>query len=119
MVLWKLVAPGGRQWQWSWGMSHWHREWRQLFSTVKHGQSYSSFCGKCFGRGGVLVVVKDTGGAVFGGFAGTPLTRNGDFYGNDPAPRLPPQHLQIRGAAESLAHYCRRLTSCMPEQLAL
>ena len=34
-------------------------------------QSFSTLVGRCSGQGATLLLVKDTGGNVFGGFAGT------------------------------------------------
>lgn len=96
------------------------QEWRLLFSSAKHGQSFSTFMGRwvaehlcnvalrvvhaavctrfepavtcckwplpclrhrCSDKGATLVLVKDKGGAIFGGFAATPWQRHGDFFG--------------------------------------
>lgn len=36
---------------------------------------------RCSDKGATLVLVKDKGGAIFGGFAATPWQRHGDFFG--------------------------------------
>lgn len=44
-------------------------EWSLLFSTRIHGLSFTSMLGKITNRGPTLLIVEDTKGHVFGGFA--------------------------------------------------
>ncbi|KAJ8868863.1 hypothetical protein PR048_030404 [Dryococelus australis] len=44
-------------------------EWRFLFSTAVHGESFSKMIGHVVGQGPTLIIIKDTGGHIFGGFA--------------------------------------------------
>ncbi|CAH2324077.1 Hypothetical predicted protein [Pelobates cultripes] len=44
-------------------------KWRLLFSTSIHGESFSKLCGHIVDQGPCLLVLKDSDGFVFGGFA--------------------------------------------------
>ncbi|KAG9474795.1 hypothetical protein GDO78_003319, partial [Eleutherodactylus coqui] len=44
-------------------------KWRLLFSTRLHGESFSQLCGHLVDQGPSLLVVRDAGGFIFGGFA--------------------------------------------------
>ena len=52
-----------------------------LFSSVHHGESFSTFCKQLMDKGPTLVVVRDTGGNVFGGFAAESWQYNPQFTG--------------------------------------
>lgn len=43
--------------------------WRLLFSTNVHGESFTRLVGNCKSRGSTVLLVKDTKGHIFGGFA--------------------------------------------------
>lgn len=43
--------------------------WRLLFSTKLHGESFTRMIGSCKNRGPTVLLVKDTKGHIFGGFA--------------------------------------------------
>nr|CAD7394116.1 unnamed protein product [Timema cristinae] len=58
-------------------------EWRFLFSTAVHGESFSKMLGHIMGQGPTLVIVKDTGGHVFGGFASESWKLGPNFLGDD------------------------------------
>ncbi|KAM9301768.1 MTOR-associated protein MEAK7 [Gastrophryne carolinensis] len=45
-----------------------HR-WRLLFSTQVHGESFSQLCGHLIDQGASLLVLRDSDGFIFGGFA--------------------------------------------------
>ena len=45
------------------------REWRYLFSTAADGESFSHMMAAMKHQGATLIVVKDTEGRIFGGFA--------------------------------------------------
>lgn len=57
------------------------REWRLLFSSAKHGASFSTLLGRLGGAAPTLLLVRDHGGRVFGGVAHAPWRRAGAFYG--------------------------------------
>jgi hypothetical protein len=57
-----------------------HR-WRLLFSAARDGASFSRLCALTVGRAPVLLVVRDTGGAVFGGACTQPLQKAPRFFG--------------------------------------
>lgn len=44
-------------------------EWSMLFSTRIHGLSFTSMLGKIMNKGPTLLILEDTKGHVFGGFA--------------------------------------------------
>jgi len=49
--------------------SHLRERWRLLFKSSLHGQSFNRFVKHVVGKGPNIVVVRDTDGRVFGGFA--------------------------------------------------
>ena len=53
-----------------------------LFSSVHHGESFSTFCKQLVDKGPTVVVVRDNGGHVFGGFAATSWQFNPQFTGS-------------------------------------
>jgi hypothetical protein len=57
------------------------REWRLLFSSARHGASFNTFMGRVAGAAPTLLLVRDAGGAVFGGVAHAPWRRSGAFFG--------------------------------------
>lgn len=57
-----------------------HR-WRLLFSTQIHGESFSAFIHQITNQGPVVIVVRDTSGHVFGGFASMSWTIKSHFVG--------------------------------------
>lgn len=59
-----------------------HR-WRLLFSTRTHGESFQSLLHQITHQGPTLVVAKDQGGHVFGGFASKSWTIKSQFDGTD------------------------------------
>lgn len=56
--------------------------WNELYSSKKKGKSWTLFSGAVTNKGATLIVVRDTGGYVFGGFASEPWISKPDFYGN-------------------------------------
>lgn len=52
-----------------------------LFSSVKHGESFSAMCSRAIGKGPTLVIVKDTNGYVFGVFAAVSWKFGPQFFG--------------------------------------
>lgn len=65
------------------------QEWRLLFNSSKHGMSYSTFLGRLGEACPTLLLVRDKGGAVFGGIAHAPWQKTGTFYGE------PKQHVVL------------------------
>ena len=57
------------------------REWRLLFATFRDGTSFSRFVSLGMGRTPCLVVIRDRGGAIFGGFAAEPPRPSPQFGG--------------------------------------
>ena len=56
-------------------------QWRLLFSTQIHGESFSSFIHQITNQGPVVIIVKDTNGHIFGGFASMSWTIKSHFVG--------------------------------------
>lgn len=57
-------------------------EWRFLFSTNVHGESFSKLLGKICNQGASLIIVQDKFGCVFGGFAPDSWRVGPTFIGN-------------------------------------
>lgn len=58
-------------------------EWRLLFSSRKHGESFSKLLGYVQKQGPTVLVVKDKGGAVFGSFAPDTWALGPGFVGDE------------------------------------
>jgi TLD len=71
----------------------WAERWELVFSSGANGQSFNTLMGRVSGLGPFLLLLRDAGGAVFGGFSSQPLSRNGNFYGEATTP-LPHKRLQ-------------------------
>lgn len=52
-----------------------------LFSSVKHGESFSAMCSRAVNKGPTLLVVKDTKGYIFGVFAAVSWKFGPQFFG--------------------------------------
>lgn len=57
-------------------------EWSLLFSTRIHGLSFTSMLGKIMSKGPTLLIIEDTKGHVFGGFASDSWRLGPKFLGN-------------------------------------
>lgn len=57
-------------------------KWRFLFSSQIHGESFSTFMGRIVDQGPSVIIIEDTNGAVFGGFAPESWTYAPKFCGN-------------------------------------
>ena len=57
------------------------RAWRLLFSSEAHGASFSTLIGRSTGRGAVIVLIRDKGGALAAGFSDAPLVKRAAFFG--------------------------------------
>ncbi|XP_066356248.1 uncharacterized protein [Miscanthus floridulus] len=59
------------------------QEWRLLYHSSLHGQSFNTFLGKVTdGDAQTVLIVKDTEGSIYGGYASQPWERHSDFYGD-------------------------------------
>eukprot|EP00798_Chlamydomonas_sp_ICE-L_P021003 gene21003-27862_t len=57
-------------------------EWRNVFTSQRHGKSFSTLMGKLASMPGpTLVLVQDKEGQCFGGFAPEPWEKNSHFFG--------------------------------------
>ncbi|XP_012284974.1 TLD domain-containing protein 1 [Orussus abietinus] len=57
-------------------------EWRFLFSSQVHGESFSTMLGRIVMQGATLVIVQDTDDHVFGGFASDNWSVGSNMFGN-------------------------------------
>ncbi|KAL2554232.1 TLD-domain containing nucleolar protein [Forsythia ovata] len=58
-------------------------EWKLLYHSAVHGQSFNTFLGNIQNdEGPTVLVIKDKEGYVYGGYASQPWARHADFYGN-------------------------------------
>jgi len=62
--------------------SDFRKEWRFLFSSVIHGESFSKMLGSVIWQGPTILVIRDTSGHVFGGFAVENWNTGPKFVGN-------------------------------------
>lgn len=58
-------------------------KWRFLFSSQIHGESFSTFIGRIMDQGPTVIIVEDTNGWIFGGYATDSWSLNPNFTGND------------------------------------
>ncbi|KYO37899.1 TLD domain-containing protein 1 [Alligator mississippiensis] len=58
-------------------------KWRLLFSSRLHGESFSQLCGHIVNKGPCLLVLKDTDGYIFGGFASHSWEVKPQFQGDN------------------------------------
>lgn len=59
-------------------------EWKLLYHSSLHGQSFNTFLGHTSNTGmsATVLVIKDREGCVYGGYASQPWERHSDFYGD-------------------------------------
>lgn len=57
------------------------KNWTRLFNSNQQGKSFNRFCYHVVGCGPNLVIIKDSGGAIFGGFCDSWRDKNPKFYG--------------------------------------
>ncbi|ANM68644.1 TLD-domain containing nucleolar protein [Arabidopsis thaliana] len=59
-------------------------EWKLLYHSSVHGQSFNTFLGHTSNTGmsASVLIIKDTEGYVYGGYASQPWERYSDFYGD-------------------------------------
>lgn len=57
-------------------------EWRFLFSSQVHGESFSTMLGRITMQGATIIILQDTDDHVFGGFASDSWTLGPNFMGN-------------------------------------
>ena len=57
------------------------RQWKLAYDSREHGASMAALMNSVENMGPSLLLVEDTSGAVFGGYAADAWTPNGQFYG--------------------------------------
>ena len=57
--------------------------WKLLFSTYKHGASFTTFYSNTMYKGPIVLLIKDLGGHVFGGFCAPSLASGTEFFGDN------------------------------------
>ncbi|XP_058819255.1 MTOR-associated protein MEAK7 [Topomyia yanbarensis] len=58
-------------------------KWRFLFSSQIHGESFSTLLGRIIDQGPTVIIVEDTNGHIFGGFATDSWALGPNYVGND------------------------------------
>lgn len=58
-------------------------KWRFLFSSQIHGESFSTLLGRIMDQGPTVLIVEDTNGHIFGGFATDSWSLSANFVGNE------------------------------------
>ncbi|XP_055592677.1 MTOR-associated protein MEAK7 [Uranotaenia lowii] len=58
-------------------------KWRFLFSSQIHGESFSTLLGRIIDQGPTVVIVEDSNGFIFGGYATDAWALSPNFCGND------------------------------------
>ncbi|XP_050355903.1 MTOR-associated protein MEAK7 isoform X2 [Nymphalis io] len=58
-------------------------KWRFLFSTHIHGESFSTMTGRIIEQGPSIIIIEDSSGYIFGGFASVPWAFGPNFTGTD------------------------------------
>lgn len=97
--------------------------WLRVFCASEDGWSMNRFLEAAGGLGPTLLVVRDTGGAVFGAYAPEGWTEHGDFYGDEGLKafvfQLAPHAAVFRasGHTNSVQWCCRRSSVCSPARL--
>lgn len=56
-------------------------QWRLLFSSKTHGESFQAFIHQIVNQGPTVLLVKDTDGFIFGGFASESWLLRSQFQG--------------------------------------
>ncbi|XP_013161324.1 PREDICTED: TLD domain-containing protein 1 isoform X2 [Papilio xuthus] len=59
------------------------RKWRFLFSSHIHGESFSTMAGRIIEQGPSVLIIEDSSGHIFGGFAACAWTFGPNFTGTD------------------------------------
>lgn len=59
------------------------REWRFLFSSEIHGESFATLIGRIANQGPCVIVIEDSSGYTFGGFAPSNWELGPNFFGDD------------------------------------
>lgn len=58
-------------------------QWKLLFSSLQHGESFTTLCSRIINKGPSLLIVRDKKGHVFGGFASQSWNYKSQFFGNN------------------------------------
>jgi hypothetical protein len=92
------------------GLGPVHRlEWRLLYNSQKHGISFSTFMGRLGEATPTLLLIRDKGGALFGGIAHSPWKKTGNFYGDHAScvfSLLPEAHLYPASGINANIQWC-------------
>lgn len=56
-------------------------KWRFLFSSQIHGESFSTLLGRIIDQGPSVLIIEDTNGYIFGGFASASWSLSPNFVG--------------------------------------
>lgn len=59
------------------------KKWRFLFSSQIHGESFSTLLGRIMDQGSTVVIVEDSNGYIFGGYATESWALGPNFLGNE------------------------------------
>lgn len=57
-------------------------EWRFLFSSEIHGESFSTLIGRIVNQGPSVIIIEDSNGYIFGGFAPANWSLGPNFFGD-------------------------------------
>lgn len=60
-------------------------KWRFLFSSQIHGESFSTLMGRIMDQGPTVIIVEDSNGYIFGGFAPASWSLGPNFAGDESA----------------------------------
>ena len=55
--------------------------WQLLFSSRKHGESFARLIKQISGKGPNIILIRDSDGYIFGGFASVAWELNAKFFG--------------------------------------
>jgi hypothetical protein len=57
-------------------------DWHLYYSRYTHGKSWETLLRNCYGRGDCVMIIKDHGGNVFGGYISAGLQYREHFFGD-------------------------------------
>jgi hypothetical protein len=58
------------------------RQWALLYSSQTHGQSLNQLMGQCSLKGPMLILIRESSGSIFGGYASAGLQKSPSYYGD-------------------------------------
>lgn len=79
-----LILRNEYAWHVGGALSHHElQEWKLLYHSALNGLSFATFMGNISsGDGPTVIIIKDTEGYIYGGYASQPWERQSDFYGD-------------------------------------